>query len=146
MKLWIAGALIAAATAGAAEEPIMYVTDQSFDDVTFGLESAIIDAGLVVDHISHTGEMLERTRTDVGSDVVLFEAADVYSFCSATVSRSVMEADPLNVMYCPYDIFVAVMADKPDETIIGFRPYPEGPMQEVHNLLDGIARAAIGLE
>ncbi len=146
MKLWIAGALIAAATAAAAEEPIMYVTDQSFDDVTFGLESAIIDAGLVVDHISHTGEMLERTRTDVGSDVVLFEAADVYSFCSATVSRSVMEADPLNVMFCPYDIFVAVMVDKPDETIIGFRPYPEGPMQEVHDLLAGIARAAIGLE
>lgn len=146
MKHWITAGLIAAATTAAAEEPFMYVTDQSFDDVTFGLESAIIDVGLVVDHISHTGDMLERTRADVGSDVVLFEAADVYSFCSATVSRSVMEANPLNLMYCPYDIFVAVLADKPGETIIGFRPYPDGPMQEVHDLLDGIARAAIGLE
>ena len=146
MKHWITVGLIAAATTAAAEEPFMYVTDQSFDDVTFGLESAIIDAGLVVDHISHTGDMLERTRADVGSDVVLFEAADVYSFCSATVSSSVMEANPLNLMYCPYDIFVAVLADKPGETIIGFRPYPDGPMQEVHDLLDGIARAAIGLE
>ena len=146
MKHWITAGLIAAATTAAAEEPFMYVTDQSFDDVTFGLESAIIDAGLVVDHISHTGDMLERTRADVGSDVVLFEAADVYSFCSATVSRSVMEADPLNLMYCPYDIFVAVLADKPNETVIGFRPYPDGPMQEVHELLDGIARAALGLE
>ena len=146
MKHWITVGLIVAATTAAAEEPFMYVTDQSFDDVTFGLESAIIDAGLVVDHISHTGEMLARTRADVGSDVVLFEAADVYSFCSATVSRSVMEANPLNLMYCPYDIFVAVLADKPNETIIGFRPYPDGPMQEVHDLLDGIARAAIGLE
>jgi hypothetical protein len=146
MKHWITAGLIAAATTAAAEEPFMYVTDQSFDDVTFGLESAIIDAGLVVDHISHTGDMLERTRADVGSDMVLFEAADVYSFCSATVSRSVMEANPLNLMYCPYDIFVAVLADKPNETIIGFRPYPDGPMQEVHDLLDGIARAAIGLE
>ncbi len=146
MKHWITAGLIAAATTAAAEEPFMYVTDQSFDDVTFGLESAIIDAGLVVDHISHTGDMLERTRADVGSDVMLFEAADVYSFCSATVSRSVMEADPLNLMYCPYDIFVAVLADKPNETVIGFRPYPDGPMQEVHELLDGIARAALGLE
>jgi hypothetical protein len=146
MKHWITAGLIAAATTATAEEPFMYVTDQSFDDVTFGLESAIIDAGLVVDHISHTGDMLERTRADVGSDMVLFEAADVYSFCSATVSRSVMEANPLNLMYCPYDIFVAVLADKPNETIIGFRPYPDGPMQEVHDLLDGIARAAIGLE
>ena len=146
MKFWIASGLIAAATACAAEEPIMYVTDQSFDDVAFGLESAIIDAGLVIDHISHPGDMLERTRGDIGSDVVLYEAADVYSFCSATVSRSVMEADPMNIMYCPYDIFVAVLADKPDETIIGFRPYPDGPMQEVHDLLDGITRAAIGMD
>lgn len=146
MKHLMTAALIAAASACAAEEPVTYTTDQSFEDVTFGLESAIIDAGLVVDHVSHTGEMLERTRADVGSDVVLFQAADVYSFCSASVSRSVMEADPMNVMYCPYDIFVAVLADKPDETIIGFRPYPEGPMQEVQSLLDGIARAAIGME
>ncbi|PRY91853.1 DUF302 domain-containing protein [Donghicola tyrosinivorans] len=142
----IIAALCLSASATFAEEPVIYETDQSFDDVTFGLESAIIDAGLVIDHISHTGEMLERTRADIGSDKVLFQAADVYSFCSASVSRSVMEADLKNVMYCPYDIFVMVAADKPDTTVIGYRPFPEGPMQEVQQMLDGIVRNAIGIE
>ena len=31
---------------------VYYTTDQSFDDVTFGLENAIIDEGLVIDHVA----------------------------------------------------------------------------------------------
>lgn len=147
MKTGFAAALLMATVSlGHAEDMVSYTTDQSFDDVIFGLENAIIDAGLVVDHISHTGEMLERTRADVGSDVVLFEQADIYSFCSAQVSREVMEEDWRNVMFCPYDIFVAVTPDNPDETTIGFRSYPDGEMKKVEALLDGIARSAIGLD
>lgn len=129
-----------------AQDMVTYKTDQSFDDVTFGLESAILDRGLVVDAISHVGDMLERTRADVGSDNVLFEKADVYSFCSASVSRKVMEANPMNIVFCPYDIFIAQMPDTPDEVIIGYRSFPDGPMQEVQSLLDSIAKSAIGLE
>lgn len=139
----LAAALVFAAQAGAAQQVVTYTTDQSFDDVIFGLESAIIDAGLVVDSVSKVGEMLERTRGDIGSDVVIFSNAEVYSFCSATVSRSVMEEDPMNIVFCPYGIFVAVVPDKPDETVIGFRQYPEGAMQQVQTLLDGIAKAAL---
>lgn len=146
MKLIHALALCCAATTTQAQDMISYTTDQSFDDVVFGLENAIIDAGLVIDHVSHTGEMLERTRADVGSDVVIFDQADIYSFCSAQLSREVMEADWKNVMFCPYDIFVAVHHDMPDETVIGFRAYPQGEMQKIQTLLDGIARAAIGME
>ncbi|MDF1716766.1 MAG: DUF302 domain-containing protein [Antarcticimicrobium sp.] len=137
-------AMVLAAQGAAAQEMVRYTTDQSFDDVAFGIENAILDAGLVVDHVSHVGTMLERTREDVGSDKVLFSQADVYSFCSAKVSRSVMEADPLNIVYCPYDIFVAELADKPGEVIVGYRQFPEGAMQEVQAMLDGIARAALG--
>jgi len=141
-----ATALLALVSTAQAEEMVSYTTDQSFDDVVFGLENAIIDAGLVIDHVSHTGEMLERTRADVGSDVVIFEQADIFSFCSAQVSREVMEEDWKNVMFCPYNIFVAVRHDTPDETVIGFRSYPEGAMQKVEALMDGIARTAIGLD
>ncbi|MCL3881883.1 DUF302 domain-containing protein [Marivita sp. GX14005] len=125
-------------------ETITYDTDQSFEDVSFGLESAILDAGLVIDSISHVGDMLERTRQDVGSDVVLYEKADVYSFCSAQVSREVMEDDLMNIAYCPYDIFVMVRADNPDTTTIGFRGFPDGSMKKVEELLDRLSRAAIG--
>jgi uncharacterized protein (DUF302 family) len=142
---WIAAAMALAGTAQA-QQAITFETDQSFDDVIFGLESAILDHGLVIDSVSHTGEMLERTKGDVGSDVTLFTQADIYSFCSASVSRSVMEADPMNIVFCPYDNFVMVPPDRPDVTVVGFRDYPDGPMDEVEALLTSIAKSALGEE
>ncbi len=139
----LATALAFSAQMAAAQEMVTYQTDLSFDDVIFGLENAILDEGLVVDNVSHVGEMLERTRADVGSDVVLFEKAEVFSFCSAKVSRAVMEADPMNIVFCPYDIFVAELADNPGHITIGYRQYPEGAMQQVQSLLDGIVQSAI---
>lgn len=146
MKYLVAAALCLATAAHAADDMVTYETTDSFDEVIFGVESAILDQGLVIDSTSHVGAMLERTRADTGSDVVLFEAADVFSFCSATLSRKVMEADPMNIRFCPYDIFVMVDASNPDVTIVGYRTFPEGPMQEVQALLDSIAREALGLD
>jgi len=123
---------------------VTYNTDQSFDDVVFGLENAILDEGLVIESTSHTGAMLERTKADVGSDVTIFTAADVYSFCSAALSRKVMEADPMNIRFCPYDIFV--MQQPGQDVVIGYRSFPEGEMQQVQSLLDRITKSAIGIE
>ncbi len=145
MKRLILTLMLTAAPA-LAQDMVSYDTDQSFDDVVFGLENAILEQGLVVDSVSHPGEMLERTREDLGSDVVLFTQADIYSFCSADLSRKVMEADPMNIRFCPYDIFVMVRPDTPETTTIGFRSFPEGEMKEVEALLDTIAKSAIGLD
>lgn len=138
------GAVFSAPAVAIAQDPgmVSYATGLDYEDVTFGLESAITDRGLVVDHISHVGEMLERTRADVGSDVVLFERADVYSFCSAKLSRQVMEADPLNITFCPYDIFVAQRPGE-DTVTIGYRAFPQGEMQTIQSLIDEIVQEAI---
>lgn len=117
-----------------------YQFDGSFEDATFSVESAIIGRGLVIDYVSHTGEMMNRTASDVGSDVKIFEAADVFLFCSAVLSRKVMEADPMNIVHCPYGIFVA---DRAGDVIVGYRNYPTGPMQEVQVLLDEIVQEAV---
>ncbi len=119
-----------------------YKSDANFEDTAFAVESAIVGRGLVVDYVSHVGAMLARTAADVGSDVTLFEAADVFVFCSAVTSRSVIEADPVNIAYCPYGIFVA---DTAGTVTVGFRNYPEGAMQEVQTLLDGIVHEALGI-
>lgn len=136
------GTLLTFPALAQAQDMVSYTTELDFDDVTFGLESAITDRGLVVDHISHVGDMLERTRADVGSEVVLFQKADVYSFCSAKLSRQVMEANPMNITFCPYDIFVAQRPSE-DTVTIGFRSFPAGEMQIIQSLLDEIAREAI---
>ena len=119
----------------------VYDFDGSFDDAAFSVESAIIGQGLVIDYVSHTGEMLNRTGADVGSTKPLFDAADIFVFCSAVLSRKVMEIDPMNIAHCPYGIFVA---EREGRVMIGYRNYPDGPMQEVQSLLDDIVQEALG--
>jgi len=140
--LFIGGLLsLVGAVAHAEGGSTVYDFDGSFDDATFGVESAIVGQGLVIDYVSHTGEMLNRTAGDVGSSTKLFEAADIFVFCSAVLSRKVMEADPMNIAHCPYGIFVA---EREGKVMVGYRNYPEGPMQQVQTLLDEIVREAVG--
>ena len=134
-------ALVLAAAPAWASEAITRPFDGRFEDATFAVESAIVNKGLVIDYVSHVGEMLARTGADVGSDVTLFEAADIFIFCSAVISREVMEADPMNIAHCPYGIFVA---DQGGAVMIGYRNYPEGEMQKVQALLDEITKDALG--
>ncbi|MFD1156621.1 DUF302 domain-containing protein [Roseovarius aestuarii] len=140
MKKLIAAISLGLCTAAYAEGPVTVPYDGSFEDAAFAVESAIVDQGLVVDYVSHVGEMLVRTGADVGSDKTLFKEADIFIFCSAVVSRKVMEADPMNIAHCPYGIFVAENADG---VMVGYRTYPEGPMQLVQDLLARIVAEAV---
>ncbi|MGR3803184.1 DUF302 domain-containing protein [Marinibacterium profundimaris] len=140
MKRMIAGLMMLAAPV-AAEEAVTTSYEGSFEDATFAVESAIVNQGLVIDYVSHVGDMLNRTGADVGSDIEIFKAADIFIFCSAVVSREVMEADPMNIAHCPYGIFVAEDADG---VMIGRSTYPVGPMEAVADLLDTIIADAAG--
>ena len=140
----IAAALALAVAAPAlAEGPVTTTVSGTFDDVQFDIESAITDAGLVIDAVNKVGDMLERTREDVGGTEMLFTDAQVFNFCSAVVSRQVMEADPMNLQHCPYAIFVAERPDAPGEITVGRRAYPAGAMDAVGELLDGIIADAL---
>lgn len=130
-----------ATTAASADEATTYPFDGTFDEATMAVEAAIIGKGLVIDYRSHVGEMLNRTAADVGSEVKIYDNADVFLFCSAVLSRKVMEADPMNIAHCPYGIFVM---DREGAVSIGYRQMPDGPMQEVQTLLDDITREAAG--
>ncbi len=142
MKSAIATAALALALASAAhgQDAITTPFEGSFDDATFAVETAIVGQGLVIDYVSHVGEMLNRTGADVGSDVTLFKEADIFIFCSAVVSREVMEADPMNIVHCPYGIFVA--EDAEGAVTVGYRDYPDGPMDKVETLLATIVQEA----
>ncbi|MEE9452750.1 MAG: DUF302 domain-containing protein [Paracoccaceae bacterium] len=127
----------------AAQDFTAILVEDTIDSVSFSLESAILDKGLTIDFISHTGEMLERTRKDVGSDVVLFSEATIFNFCSARVSRQVMEAKITNIAYCPYAIYIYATPDTPNQTTIGHRIFPGTSMQPANDLLDEIIAEAV---
>ncbi len=140
--LTLAAALLIGAPAFA-QDATSWVVDDSFDNVSFSVESAILDAGLTIESISHVAEMLERTRIDVGSDISLYSEGLVYSFCSATVSRDAMEADIMNIAFCPYGIFLFSTPDNPDQTTVGHRFMPGESMAAVNAMLDAIILEAI---
>ncbi len=134
----LATALLFLATPLAAQNLTAVTIPESLGDMEFAVESAILDMGLTIDFTSHSGDMLERTRVDVGSDVVLFEGATIFNFCSARVSRRVIEADINNIGFCPYSIFLYTTPANPDVTVIGHQTYPGESMQPANDLLDKI--------
>ena len=128
--------LTLAAQPAVADQFILTPSGQSFDDTTFALESAIVGRGLVIDYVSHVGDMLERTRADMGSDVVLFSNAQIFLFCSANVSRQAMEADWQNIAFCPYGVSVI---ERPGEPVaIGYLHRDADSMAPVNALLHAI--------
>ena len=134
------------AHAALANDTVTYeVTNQSYDDVMFGLENAILDFGLVISEHNHVGDMLERTKADLGATETIYAYADVFGFCSVPLSRAAMLEDPMNIRFCPYNIYMyQISEDSP--VIIGYDVYPEGALQDVQALLDDITRSAMGLD
>jgi uncharacterized protein (DUF302 family) len=132
---------------------VSYSKRAKFDDVRDDLKLAIEGKGLVIDHQSFVGHMLERTGKDVGSGRRLYAGAQASIFCSAALSRKTMEADPANAALCPYSIMVYATAQDPGTVHVSYRrPWrPDGSaaskaaLKEVEALLDGIAREALGL-
>lgn len=82
------------ATGADAQDRIVTPYDGTFEDARFCVENAIVNEGPVIDHVSRVGDMLNRTGADVGSEENLSKQADIITFCSALVSRQVMEAGP----------------------------------------------------
>ena len=106
--LALAGAValaLGAATAARASDQSVFKTTMSFDDVRQALSDAIVNRGYVIDHVSHISDMLKRTATAVGATRDIYVNAETVQFCSAVLSRRMMEADPANIVYCPYVIF-----------------------------------------
>ena len=132
---------------------VRYSKAGRFEDVRDDLKLAIEGKGLVIDHVSNVGQMLERTGKDVGSARKLYSDAQAFVFCSALLSRKTMEADPANMAMCPYSIAVYATAREPGTVHVAYRrPWrPDGPaaskaaLKEVEALLDAIAREALGL-
>ena len=133
----------------AAQDVRSYTSKAGFDEVQFELTNAIIARGLTIDYTGNIGRMLERTGPDVGSVKPLYSRAEFVMFCSAKLSRAMMEADLGNIGFCPYVIFIYEAAARPGETVVGYRrPISGGGtaspvLAEVDALLDGIIKDAV---
>jgi uncharacterized protein (DUF302 family) len=134
----------------AAEDLKTAVKKGSFDDVKFELGNAIIERGLKVDFSGSISQVLDRTGSDVGSTRPVYKHAEFMTFCSAKLSRQMMEADAANVAFCPYTVFIYETAAAPGEVVVGYRPFPQpanepsrAALGEIDKLLTAIIKAAV---
>lgn len=134
---------------------VRYSAKAKFEDARDDLANAITNQGLVIDHNSHIANMLDRTGKDLGKTMRMYgnDQAQSFSFCSANVSRNTMEADPHNVVFCPYTITVYSLLKDPGTVHVAYRrplrpdntPASAASLKEVEKLLDTIAREALNL-
>lgn len=122
----------------------------NFDDVRERVVMALEGRGLVLNYTAHISNMLERTGKDIGRAREIYGTAEVLEFCSATVSRTMMEADPRNIVFCPYAIAVYTLPNDPAKVYVAYRrPLAVGSgrsmkgLREVGKLLDDIVRDAL---
>ena len=148
--LMLGGFLLTASSNVSAQELKTYSKKGGYEDVKFELNDAIIRRGLAIDYTGHINKMLERTGADVGSTKRVYNNAEFFLFCSAKLSRDMIEANPANVGYCPYVVFLYEAADKPGEIVVGYRRPPlqgeaasQKALAAIDTLLDGIVKDAV---
>jgi uncharacterized protein (DUF302 family) len=121
-----------------------------FEDIRDRVVTAIEERGLVLNYTGHIATMLERTGKDLGRTQPIYGKAEVLEFCSAALSRATMEANPHNIVFCPYAIAVYTLPAQPGRVYVSYRkPPPSGvgpsvkALREVGKLLDQISREAL---
>lgn len=124
--------------------------DEEFDVVKENVELAITEQGLVIAHHSDVGTMLARTAADLGAKKPVYDKGVVIEFCSATLSRLMMETDPSLILFCPYSIAVYTLPGEPRRTHLTYLRYSRiGPQHardallKIEKLLDDIVKQAI---
>ena len=114
----------------------------SFEDTRDAVVMAIENRGLVINYVSHIADMLQRTGADIGASRQIFAKAEIIEFCSAKLSRQMMEADPHNIVLCPFAISIYTLPGEPNATWVSYRKPQGSAAKIVGPLLKEIAAEA----
>lgn len=129
-------AMLMANIAGAATAGVqLRSTKGDFTEIRDRVAMALENRGLVINYTAKVGDMLERTGRDLGRERCIYNNAEVLEFCSAALSRDTMEADPRNIVFCPYSIAVYTLPQVPGTVYLSYRsPVAQGSGQSIRAL------------
>ena len=138
---WIVALVVVASSAwyataqAASPEIVVRSVKGEFKEVKERVLHAIENRGLVLNYTARIGAMLERTGKDMGAASRIYGDAELLEFCSARVSRDMMEADPRNIVFCPYSIAIYTLPREKDKVYIAYRrPGETGSERSVKSL------------
>jgi len=128
----------------------LFKTHGKFEDVRDMVVTTIEGRGLKINHTNYIADMLARTGKDLGATRQVYVNGEQFEFCSATVSRAMMEADPHAIVLCPYIISVYTIPNDGDAVYVAYRKPVASrnkalkkALADVDSLLSGIIKEAI---
>jgi uncharacterized protein (DUF302 family) len=128
---------------------VLFKTQGTFQEVRDNLQMAIEGKGLKITHSNMIADMLDRTGKDIGETRQVYGNAEQFEFCSATLSRSMMEADPHAIVMCPYSVVVYTIPNDKAVYLAYRKPAATGNpalkkrLAELEALLSGIIKDAM---
>jgi len=128
---------------------VLFKTQGTFQDVRDSLQFAIEGQGLKINHTNKIAEMLARTGPEIGATRQVYVDGEQFEFCSATLSRKMMEADPNAIVMCPYIVSVYTVPNDKSVYIAYRKPGPtrnpalKKALADVETLLNDIIRQAM---
>lgn len=129
---------------------MVFKTQGEFQYVRDAVEMAIEGKGIKINHTNKIAEMLERTGKDLGMTRQVYVNGEQFEFCSAVISRRMMEADPSAMTMCPYIVSVYTVPNDKKNVYIAYRKPPvtgnaelDKALAEVEKLLKEIIQEAM---
>ena len=119
----------------------------TFEDVSANVRSAIVGKGINISNTLAASDMLNRTGPDFGYTDDVYTHAEIYEFCSASLSHKLARKHPDNIVLCPFTISVYVVTGEPDVVRLSYRiptgkPGTESIVDEIVELLQSIIEDA----
>lgn len=145
-------ASLALSTAASAADHIRLMTKKGkFEDVRDDVVMAIEGRGIKINHHNYIADMLARTGQDLGATKQVYIHGEQIEFCKADLSRAQMEADPSNIVFCPYILSIYTLPKDPNLVHVAFRvpqvhgasPATRKALQDVERLLTEIVKEAL---
>lgn len=131
--------LIAVSAQAGGDYLVVKTTSGNFDDVRDDVVNAIESRGIKINHTNYIADMLERTGKDLGATRQVYVKGEQVEFCKSNLSRAQMEADPGNMVFCPYIISVYTTPADPGKVHVAYRkPLAPGAGQATQQALKDI--------
>ncbi len=134
-------------------EPVVIRTvTGEYEQVWEDLQTALNDRGLMVSSVSHIGKMLVRTGTSFEGAKKIFAQARGLVFCSAVLSRTMMETNPHFIAFCPYQIMVYSLPGQEGTVYLSYRRLlwnngrNQEPLKKIEQLLNDLVSEVIELQ
>ena len=114
----------------------------SFTDTRDAIVAAIENRGIVINYTARIADMLERTGADIGATRRIFDQAETVEFCSAALSRKMMESSPHYIVLCPFTISIYTLPGDTRGTWVAYRKPQGRAARMVEGLLREVAAEA----